>query len=43
MGLLKLNYFGSRLPLLEIMVVFGCLLLLSCALGVEDGRTGLNP
>lgn len=43
MGLLRLNYFGSRLPLLEILVVFGCLLLLSWAFGVEEGRNGLNP
>lgn len=43
MGLLKLYYLGSRLPLLEILTVLEEVWLLYWAFGVEDGRACLKP
>lgn len=43
MGLLKLYYLGSRLPLLEILTVLEDVWLFYWALGVEEGRACLKP
>ena len=43
MGLLKVYYLGSRLPLLEMLTVLEEVWLFYWALGVDDGRVCLKP